>query len=183
MEVQRCFERLQDEGREILDRRFRRDLNEGVLPDLLVVDGGKGQLAVAVAVLQDLGLHEQPVVGIAKPRTEQRKGDRHATDKIFLPHRKDPLRLGRGHPALRILQHIRDEVHDAAVRYHRQVRSKEAVTSVLEEIPGVGPARRTALLAHLGSAEAVLDATTEQLAAVPGIGPALAEQIFGVLHP
>ncbi len=169
--------------REILDRRFRRGLNEGVLPDLLVVDGGKGQLAVAVAVLQDLGLHEQPVVGIAKPRTEQRKGDRHATDKIFLPHRKDPLRLGRGHPALRILQHIRDEVHDAAVRYHRQVRSKEAVTSVLEEIPGVGPARRTALLAHLGSAEAVLDATTEQLAAVPGIGPALAEQIFGVLHP
>ncbi len=169
--------------REILERRFRRALDDGVFPDLLVVDGGKGQLAVATAVLEDLGLHEQAVCGIAKPRTERRKGDRHATDKIYLPHRKEALRLGRGHPALRILQHIRDEVHDTAVRYHRKVRSKEALGSLLEEIPGVGPSRRKALLTQLGSADAVADATEGQLAQVPGIGPELARQIWSALHP
>ncbi|HHO52150.1 MAG TPA: excinuclease ABC subunit UvrC, partial [Deltaproteobacteria bacterium] len=103
--------------REILERRLRRGLSDGVLPDLLVIDGGKGQLGVATAVLRELGLHDQAVCGIAKPRTEHRHGDRLATDKIFLPHRKEALRLRRGHPALRILQHIRDEVHNAAVRY------------------------------------------------------------------
>ena len=169
--------------REILERRFRRALDDGEFPDLLVVDGGKGQLAVASAVLQDLGLHDQPVCGIAKPRTERRRGERLATDKIFLPNRKDPLRLGRGHPALRILQHIRDEVHDTAIRYHRKVRSKETIGSVLEEIPGVGPSRRKALLLHLGSAEGVADATEAQLAGVPGIGPELARQIHEALNP
>ena len=169
--------------REILERRFRRGLDDGILPDLLVVDGGKGQLAVAMAVLQDLGLHDQAVCGIAKPRTERRRGDRRATDKIFLPHRKEALKLGRGHPALRILQHIRDEVHDAAVRYHRTVRRRSALGSVLEEIPGVGPARRRALLTHLGSADAVADATLAQLTEVPGIGAGIAAQIYAALHP
>ena len=169
--------------REILGRRFRRALDDGVFPDLLVVDGGKGQLAAACAVLEDLGLHEQPVCGIAKPRTERRRGDRLATDKIFLPHRKDPLKLGRGHPALRILQHIRDQVHDTAVRYHRKVRQKETLGSLLEEIPGVGPSRRKALLSHLGSANAVADATEAELAAVPGIGPELARHIHSALNP
>ena len=169
--------------REILERRFRRALKDGVFPDLLVVDGGKGQVAVAVAVLQDLGLHHQPVCGIAKPRTERAGGDRHATDKIVLPHRKELIKLPRNHPALRILQHIRDEVHDTAVRYHRKVRQQANLGSVLEEIPGVGEKRRRALLAHLGSADGVADATVEQLAEVPGIGRALAEHIYGLFHP
>lgn len=168
--------------REILGRRFRRALEDGVRPDLLVVDGGKGQLAVAVAVLQDLGLHDQPVVGIAKPRTEHAKGDKSATDKVVLPNRKDPLRLQQGHPALRILQHVRDEVHAHAVRYHRQVRSRETLGSVLEELPGVGPARRRALLQVLGSADAVADADVDTLASVPGIGRSLAEQIHAAFH-
>ncbi|MEN0062057.1 MAG: excinuclease ABC subunit UvrC [Myxococcota bacterium] len=169
--------------REILERRFRRALKDGVFPDLLVVDGGKGQVAVAVAVLQDLGLHEQAVCGIAKPRTERAGGDRHATDKIVLPHRKDLIKLPRSHPALRILQHIRDEVHDTAVRYHRKVRQQANLGSVLQEIPGVGEKRRLALLKHLGSANGVADATVDQLADVPGIGRALAEQIHGLLNP
>lgn len=169
--------------REILERRFRRALDDGVFPDLLVVDGGKGQLGVACAVLEDLGLHEQPVCGIAKPRTERRKGDRLATDKVFLPHRKEAIRLGRGHPALRILQHIRDEVHDTAIRYHRKVRRKSTLGSVLEEIPGVGPGRRKALLSALGSADGVANATLQELAAVSGIGPQLAEVIHKALHP
>lgn len=164
--------------RELVTRRFRRVLDgTEPAPDLLVVDGGKGQVAVAVAALQDLGFHDQPVVGIAKPRTEHGRGDRDATDKLVLPHRKDPLRLPRNHPGLRILQHLRDEVHDHAVKYHRKVRSEERLASVLDEIPGIGPARRTALLRALGSVEAVADADHETLAAVPGIGPAVAATI------
>jgi excinuclease ABC subunit C len=84
---------------------------------------------------------------------------------------------------LRILQHIRDEVHNHAVRYHRQVRSRAALGSVLEEIPGIGPARRRALLSVLGSADAVADATVDQLAAIPGIGPDIARKLHAALHP
>lgn len=169
--------------REILGRRFRRAIEDGVFPDLLVVDGGKGQLNVALAVLQDLGLHNQAVIGISKPRTERRHGDRHATDKIVLPNVKDPIRPSRAHGGLRVLQYIRDEVHNHAIRYHRQVRRRTSLTSVLESIVGVGPARRKALLTKLGSAAAVVDASREQLAQVDGIGPALADQIYKALHP
>ncbi|MBW2252996.1 MAG: excinuclease ABC subunit UvrC [Deltaproteobacteria bacterium] len=169
--------------REILERRMKRALKEESRPDLLVVDGGKGQLGVALAVLQDLGLHDQAVIGIAKPRTEHARGARHATDKIVLPHRKDPLQIRRDHPALRLLQHLRDEAHRHAVRYHRKRRSKETLTSVLEAIPGVGPARRKALLQHLGSARAVADADVDALVSVPGVGAVLAQTIYRTLHP
>jgi excinuclease ABC subunit C len=137
---------------------------------------------VAVEVLRDLGLHDQAVCGLAKPRTERARGERDATDKVFLPDQPDPLRLPAGHPGLRLLQRVRDEVHAHAVRYHRKVRDEDALRSVLEEIPGVGPARRTALLTALGSADAVADATEEELAAVPGIGPALAATIHAALR-
>jgi excinuclease ABC subunit C len=168
--------------REVLTRRFTRGIAEGNLPDLLVVDGGKGQLGVAVAVLEDLGLHHQAVCGIAKPRTERKKGDNVSSDKIVLPHRKEPLKLGGGHPALRILQHLRDETHNHAIRYQRQVRRRETLTSVLDGIPGVGPARRKALLKALGSADAVADAGLAALGSVPGIGPELAQVIFEALR-
>lgn len=169
--------------REILERRMRRALAEGNRADLVLVDGGKGQLGVALAVLEDLGLHDQAVASIAEPRTERRKGDRSATDRIFLPHRKEPLALPPGHPGLRILQHARDEAHRHAVRYHRKVRTRDNLTSALEGIPGVGPARRKALLRALGSAEAVARASVEQLAAVEGIGPTLAGVIHEALNP
>ena len=169
--------------REILDRRFKRARESDVFPDLLVVDGGRGQLNVALAVLADLGMHDQPVVGIAKPRTEHAKGDKSATDKLVLPHRKDPIRLRQGDPALRIVQHIRDEAHATAVRYQRKVRTKANLTSVLEEIPGVGKARRNQLLKAFGSAEGVAQASQEELESLPGVGPALAETIFKTLHP
>lgn len=168
--------------REILERRFTRARQDGVFPDLLVVDGGKGQLGVAVAVLHDLGIHDQPVCGIAKPRTEHARGERDATDKIVLPNLKDPLKLRAGDPALRILQHLRDETHRTAIRYQRKVRGAAALTSALEGIPGVGKARRNALLRALGSLEAVADAEVDALAAVPGIGPALAAQIHAVFR-
>jgi len=169
--------------REVIQRRFRRALDEGQFPDLLLVDGGKGQVAVAATVLQDLGVHGQAVAGIAKPRSEKRRGDRSATDKIYLPSARDPLKLRRGHPGLRILQHARDEAHRHAVRYQRQVRRRGTLLSVLDGIPGVGRARRSALLKTLGSAEAVAMADRHDLAQVPGIGPALADAIWRALHP
>jgi excinuclease ABC subunit C len=169
--------------REILDRRFRRVLEGGEAPDLLLVDGGKGQLGVALAVLGDLGLGDVPVVGISKPRTEHAKGDRAATDKLVLPDAKDPLRLPTNHPGLRLLQHLRDETHRHVVGYQRKVRTKRSLTSVLESLPGVGPARRRALLRHLGSIKGVVAADVGALAEVPGIGRALAEQIHATLHP
>ncbi len=169
--------------REILERRFRRAIKENNAPDLLVVDGGKGQLGIAMAVLEDLGLHDQAVVGIVKPRTEHKKGNRKATDRVVLPHIKDPLKLASNHPGLLILQHLRDEVHKHAIRYHRKVRSKNQLVSVLEGIDGVGPARRKVLLKTLGSAEGVASALPEEIARVPGIGPTLAKHIFEALNP
>lgn len=169
--------------REILGRRFRRAMSEGTMPDLVVVDGGKGQLGIAQAVMEDLGVHGVHVIGIAKPKTERRRGDRAATDKLVLPNVKEPLRLGRDHPGLRILQHIRDEVHNHAVRYHRKVRRKNTLQSILEMVPGVGPARRKKLLRAFGSAEGVASASEQELASVQGIGPELARTIRACLSP
>ena len=168
--------------REILGRRYRRAIAEDDLPDLVVVDGGRGQLSAAQAVLAELDLHDLPVIGLAKPRGEKRKGKRDALDRIVLAQIKDPVRLRATNPALRLLQRIRDESHDYAVRYHRQVRTKRALTSALDELPGVGPARRKALLTALGSAKAVALASPEELAAVPGIGPRMAANIHAVMH-
>jgi excinuclease ABC subunit C len=167
--------------REILDRRLRRGIAEGELPDLLVVDGGKGQVAVAAAVLADLDL-DVPLVGIAKPRTEHARGDKQATDKIVLPGAKDPIRPPRNHPGLRLLQLVRDEAHAHAIGFHRKTRRQGALESVLDAIPGLGPARRKALLTHLGSAREVGRATPAQLAEVPGIGPAMAQKIHDAVR-
>jgi excinuclease ABC subunit C len=168
--------------REILERRIVRAEREGTLPDLLIVDGGRGQLNVAVAVLHDLGKSTLPVIGIVKPRTEHRKGERDATDKIVHPNYKDPIALAAHEPALRLVQYLRDEVHKHAVGYHRQVRGREQLISLLEAIPGVGKTRRVALIKHLGSARAVLEADVATLAEVPGIGDALATAIYAELH-
>ncbi|MDP6935228.1 MAG: helix-hairpin-helix domain-containing protein, partial [Myxococcota bacterium] len=163
--------------REILGRRLQRGLREGKLPDLLVVDGGKGQLGAARAVLQDLGLSELAVIGLAKPRTEHARGDRSASDKIILPGARDPLRLRHGNPALQLLQALRDESHRTAVRYHRKVRGKRTLSSSLETLPGVGPRRMRALLEHFGSVRALTAATEAEIAQVPGIGLKLASTI------
>lgn len=171
--------------REILTRRLRRGLRDGVLPDLLVIDGGKGQLGVARAVLQDVGLDELPVVGLVKARDAMGRADRRkgAVDRIVMPEVKDPVRLPGHHPGLRMLMHLRDQAHDHAIRYQRQTRRKGSLTSVLEGVPGVGPARRKALLTTLGSVRGVLAADVETLASVEGIGPALAASLFEALHP
>jgi len=160
---------------EMLRRRLHREKagEEGsaeelrwTLPDLIVVDGGKGQLAADVAVLEELGLAEIPIAGLAKEREE-----------LFLPGRADPVVLPATSSALYLVQRIRDEAHRFAITYHRDLRRKAAVKSAFDDLPGVGPARRRALLRTFGSAKRVREAPVEQVAAVPGIGPVLAARI------
>ena len=160
----------------------------------MVIDGGKGQVSAVRAIFRELGIADQrspaadqasrPViglVGLSKPRTEHRRGDRHALDKIILPEVANPIRLQANSPGLRLLQAIRDQTHDTAVQYHRKVRRKRTLTSALDDLPGIGVTRRKALLSHFGSAAAVRAATAEQLAEVPGFGPALAERVRAAL--
>lgn len=174
--------------REILERRVRRSMKvdakpEDALPDLLVVDGGKGQVSVVQAVLADLGVHELPLIGLAKPKVERARGEEGAVDKIVVPGIKDPQRLRSNDPALLLLQALRDESHRTAVRYHRKVRSKSRLKSELDGIPGVGPSRRKALLTRFGSVQGVRGATIDELSAVPGVGLALAQSILELLGP
>lgn len=171
--------------REVLERRLKRGLEEGVLPDLLVVDGGKGQLGVALAVLEDLGIDSVEVIALAKERVvaDPRSPTVHRSEeRVFLPGRKNPVFLRRHSNALFLLQRVRDEAHRFAISYHRKLRRRQQLRSLLDSVPGVGPARRRRLLRHFGSVRAVRAATLEELRQVPGIPPALAEQIYAILH-
>ncbi len=165
---------------EVLTRRYRRALEEKDLPDLLVVDGGKGQLGVAVEVLKELGISEVDVIGLAKMRTERDPfADEvtHSAERVFLPGRKNPIVLKPNSTALFLLQRVRDEAHRFAISYHRQLRAQERLSSPLDAIPGIGPARRKALLRHFGSLKRVREATIEEITQVPGITPAAATAI------
>ena len=166
---------------EILTRRFRRAAEEGLFPDLLVVDGGKGQLAVARRVLRELGFDEQPMIGLAKPRTERARGDRHAVDKIVTVSGRT-LRLEDNDPALNMLRHLRDEAHRFAIQFHRRSRRNNTLRSALDGVLGIGPARRKALIRHFGGVKGVKAATVDDLAAVSGIGPQLATQLHTALR-
>ncbi len=138
-----------------------------LLPDLLIVDGGKGQLGVAMEVLAEFGLTEVvPVAGLAKQREE-----------LFLPGRDEPVLLPPGSQGLFLVQRIRDEAHRFAITAHREKRGKASVASELDAIPGIGPARRKALLKHFGSLEAIRQASVEELAAVPGMTRAAAQAV------
>lgn len=162
---------------EVLTRRFRRAKEEGRYPDLVVVDGGKGQLNVAVEVLRELEINEVDVVGLAKMRVERdaRAPEvKRSDERVFLPGRKNPVVLRSNSGALFLLQRIRDEAHRFAVSYHRELRAKERLRSPLDAIDGVGPERRKALLRHFGSLTRIRAATVEDLAAVPGIPRSLA---------
>ncbi|HEX7473789.1 MAG TPA: excinuclease ABC subunit UvrC, partial [Candidatus Limnocylindrales bacterium] len=165
---------------EVLTRRFRRAKagDEGSaeelrwkLPDLVIIDGGKGQVAAAKAVFDELGLHDLPLVGLAKEREE-----------LFLPGASDPILLPSTSGALYLVQRLRDEAHRFAITYHRDLRAKASIRSAFDDLPGVGPKRRRALLRVFGSAKRVREAPVEQIAAVPGIGPRLAATIKATLE-
>ena len=154
--------------REVVGRYFRRRLDEKKqLPDLVVVDGGKGQLSAADTALKELGLGELPLVSLAKREEE-----------IFARGRSEPLRLPRRSPALRLLQQARDEAHRTAVGYNRKRRTMRTVTSELLSIPGIGPVKRRALLMKFGSLQGVREATVEEITAVEGFSAARARSIL-----
>jgi excinuclease ABC subunit C len=160
---------------EVLRRRFRRALSaeEGSaeelrwrLPDLVIIDGGRGQVSAARQALDALGLTDLPLAGLAKEREE-----------LFLPGRSDPVVLPATSPALYLIQRLRDEAHRFAITYHRKLRAAAQTRSVLDELPGVGPARKRALLRVFGSARTLRQASVDEIAAVPGISRMLAERI------
>ncbi|MCX5859856.1 MAG: excinuclease ABC subunit UvrC [Proteobacteria bacterium] len=158
---------------EVVTRRFRRLKDEGSdFPDLVLIDGGRGQLQAAEKALADLGVAPPPLAALAKGRTYNNK-----EEGIYLPGRKNPLRLKARHPALRFLDRIRDEVHRFAITYQRKSR-KKAMETELDRLPGIGPARRKALLQHFGSWEKIREATVEELSQVSGLSPKQAEKIY-----
>ncbi|MFN0318128.1 MAG: excinuclease ABC subunit UvrC [Burkholderiales bacterium] len=164
--------------REVLDRRYRKIVGgEGVLPDLILIDGGKGQVSSACEVMNELGLSEIPLAGVSKG--EERKA---GMEQLIIPGRPEALRLGPGHPGLHLIQQIRDEAHRFAIEGHRGRRAKPRRTSKMEGIPGVGPKRRQKLLAHFGGLRGVAAASLDELAQVEGINRALAERIYAQLH-
>jgi len=170
---------------EVLSRRFMRGEK---LPDLVVVDGGKGQLNVALSVLKDLKI-KIDVVGLAKEERAMfsskgviRKKTEKSEDRVYLPRRKDAIYLSAWPPALRMLQQVRDEAHRFALSYHHQIKQKNDLRSILDDIPDIGEARKTTLLKHFGSSKQVKDATLEELQKVPGIGNELAEKIYSYLR-
>jgi excinuclease ABC subunit C len=157
--------------REVVARYFKRRIEEKrVLPDLVVVDGGRGQLSAADEALQEVGLGELPLVSLAKREEE-----------VYVRGRSEPLRLSRRSPALRLLQQARDEAHRTAVGYNRKRRTMRTVTSALLSIPGVGPVKRRALLTVFGSLQGVREATVEQIAAVEGFSEASAKKVLEAL--
>ncbi len=169
--------------REVLDRRLRRVGSEP-LPDLLMVDGGRGQVGVVSAALADAEL-EVDVLGISKERDEESPGLRVKrsgglkAERLFRPGRRNPILLSPSSRGLLLLQRIRDESHRFAIEFQRELRSKRNLTSILEELPGIGPGKRRALLRHFGSLRGVRHASLEALAAVPGLSRRDAERVHG----
>ena len=169
--------------REVLSRRFARlekedpDRSRGDWPDLLLIDGGKGQLSAVCEALEDAGVHDVPVVSVAKGP------DRHAGREIFhLPGGRE-ITLPPNAPLLFYLQRLRDEAHRFAIGAHRTRRAKSLVTSTLDDVPGIGPGRKRALLMHFGTARAVKAAALEDLEKVPGISRTTARGIYDYFHP
>jgi excinuclease ABC subunit C len=167
---------------EALTRRFRRYLAErdqgaragkrfSYPPNLLLVDGGKGQLAVAARVLEDLGLEDICVAALAK-----------RFEEVYLPGRAEPVRIPRDSEALYLLQQVRDEAHRFAITYHRQLREKKMTRSVLDDVPGLGPTRRRRLLKEYGSVKRLRELNEDELVAIAWLPDAVARATYAHLH-
>lgn len=161
---------------EVLGRRFARTLREDpaerwVMPDLVLIDGGPEQLRFAREAMLSMGINV-PMFGLAK-----------RLEEIYLPNQEEPVVLDHHTPALHLIQRIRDEAHRFAITYHRSLRGKASVHSSLEDIPGVGPARRRALLAHFGSIKKMREADQDELCTVKGMNKTAAAAVYAALHP
>jgi len=156
--------------REMLRRRFKRGIaGEGswaIMPDLILIDGGKGHLNAALEVRRELGVDSIPMASLAKENEE-----------VFIPGKPNPVDISRDSPGLHILQRARDEAHRFAVSYHRKLRRKEGVTSILDDIPGIGPKRKKALLKRFGSIQAIKETPLEELSQTKGMTLALAQKL------
>jgi excinuclease ABC subunit C len=168
--------------KEALIRRLARARTTGVpaeydpsfeaIPDLMVIDGGKGQLNVAVSVLEQAGLSDAiPVISLAKREEE-----------VYVPGVAEPLRLERDDPALHMLQRLRDEAHRFALTFHRHRRQTASTRSIIDTLPGVGDKRRRAILQHFGSPERFLSASREEVEAVPGLPGKVARDVYDYVH-
>jgi excinuclease ABC subunit C len=170
--------------REVLDRRFARlekddpDRSSGEWPDLLLIDGGKGQLSAVCEIMEDAGVHDVPVVGVAKGPHHGREG----REVFHLPGGRE-ITLPPNSALLFYLQRLRDEAHRFAIGTHRAKRAKSLTTSTLDDVPGIGPNRKRALLMHFGTARAVKGAALEDLERAPGISGTMARQIYDYFHP
>ncbi len=183
--------------REVLTRRFTRGEELGPLPDLVIVDGGKGQLRAAEAVFEELQLERVELASLAKARTIDSRSQLGASasarptsdapvrssERLFRPGRKNPVILKQGSPALRLIEQLRDEAHRVAITHHRKRRARRTLTTGLGEIPGVGPSRQRALLRAFGSLQGVRAATAAEIAELPGFSEVLASKILGSLAP
>jgi excinuclease ABC subunit C len=167
---------------EVLTRRFRRylqDRDEGARsgkrfaypPNLVLIDGGKGQLAVAVRVLEELGLEDIALASLAK-----------RFEEVYLPGRSEPVRIPRDSEALYLLQQVRDEAHRFAITYHRQLRDKSMTKSVLDDVPGLGPTRRTRLLKEFGSVKRLRALVEDDLVAIPWLPDKVGHALYARLH-
>jgi len=170
--------------REVLERRFARlekedpDRQSGEWPDLLLIDGGKGQLSAVCEVMEDAGVHDVPVVGVAKGPHHGREG----REVFHLPGGRE-LTMPPNSALLFYIQRLRDEAHRFAIGTHRAKRAKSLTTSTLDDVPGIGPTRKRALLMHFGTARAVKGAALEDLEMAPGISRAMARQVYDYFHP
>jgi excinuclease ABC subunit C len=149
----------------------KRNESFATLPSLVVIDGGPGQLSAGLRALQGFRARGVTVISLAK-----------RVEEVFVPGRRHPLLLAHDTPELQLLQRVRDEAHRFAITHHRIRRDRAMTTSVLDELPGVGPARKRALLKHFGSPEAVLGASREELESVPGVPGKLARELYGRLN-
>lgn len=170
---------------EVLKRRFSRGIDEGDFPDFVVVDGGKGQLGMALAALRELGVEDVDVAGLAKMRVQSsvRSAEiERSEERVFLPGQRNPVTLRQNSNALFLLQRVRDEAHRFAITYHKGLRTRQTLYSALDRIPGIGRARRKALLRAFGSVKRIEEATVEDLLKVPSINEKIAQEIIQSLQ-
>ena len=171
---------------EVLRRRFTRGKREEEMPNLVVVDGGKGQLAMALAAMREVGVEGVDVVGLAKMRVQSAPHSaeiERSEERVFLPGQSNPVTLRRNSNALFLLQRVRDEAHRFAITHHKKLRSKQTLSSALDRIPGIGATRRRALLRAFGSVKGVEQASLDELMQAPGMNPKLAQQLWQLFHP
>lgn len=167
---------------EVLRRRYKRAVEEGDLPNLIMVDGGKGQLGVALKVFEELAIGNVDLIALAKGRTESKISGEKIGEQVFVPYLSEPVTPGPASPELLFLDRIRDEAHRFAITYHRKLRDKEYYKSPLDEIPGIGIVRKRALLRCFGAIEGIRNATAEQLVEISKLPPKQAQEIFNYFH-